>query len=199
VQGRVGVLLRLHDPDDQVGERHDPVDLEPVGAFDGVEVRQVEKREAAECPGVDPVTASDLEPVEEWIGAVAPDRRLALRGRRAAATDRRQLGPGQHVEEQRLADARRPRKRHDGVLDAETEPHTGLPSHRSRCLHGFWLEPAVRHLDRFRERGQPAVEIPAHEARLTASIAACKREKPSASVAAPSIRASKRFASSRST
>jgi hypothetical protein len=38
VQRRVGVLLWLDHPDDQVGERHDSFDLEPVGGLDGIEV-----------------------------------------------------------------------------------------------------------------------------------------------------------------
>jgi hypothetical protein len=48
-----------------------------VRAFDGVEVGQVEQQQPAQrAIAVDAVAASDLEPVEQGIRAVAPHRRL---------------------------------------------------------------------------------------------------------------------------
>ena len=49
VQRGVRVLLRLDDPDEEVGELDDPVHLEPVRGLDGVEVGQVEKDEAVQA------------------------------------------------------------------------------------------------------------------------------------------------------
>ena len=51
MQRGVGVLLRVDDPHDEVGELEHPVDLEAVGGLDGVEVRQVEQHQAAEAVG----------------------------------------------------------------------------------------------------------------------------------------------------
>ncbi len=48
VERGVGVLLRLDDPDEEVGQLDHPVDLQPVRRLDRVEVRQVEKHEALE-------------------------------------------------------------------------------------------------------------------------------------------------------
>ena len=52
MQRSVRVLLRLDHPDDEVGERHDPVDLEPVRGLDGVEVGKVQEQQAARAPVV---------------------------------------------------------------------------------------------------------------------------------------------------
>ena len=74
----VGVLLRVEDPDHQVGELDQPVDLEVVGHLGGVVVGQVEQHHAAQ--GVvlaarvehrvahDAVARRDAEPVEEVLG-----------------------------------------------------------------------------------------------------------------------------------
>ena len=44
----VGVLLRVDHPDDQVDEAEQPVDLQPVGPLDRVEVGQVEQHQPAQ-------------------------------------------------------------------------------------------------------------------------------------------------------
>ena len=87
----VCVLLRLDDPDEEVGELDDPVHLEPVRGLDGVEVGQVEKHQAAQSARVQAMTPLDLEPVEQGVRAVAPDCRLPRGRRRPAPPDRREL------------------------------------------------------------------------------------------------------------
>ena len=188
MQGGVRVLLGLDDPDDEVGELDDPVDLEPVRGLDGVEVRQVEEHQSVQRTVLEAVAPTDLEPVQQRIHAVAPRRRLALGRRRPAPPDRRELGSGERIEEQRLPDAGRPCQRDDGR--SRRRGRVALPPsrHGARRPNGLGLEPAVGDLDCLGERRQPAVEAAAHEARRTASTAACSRASPSASVAAPSTR-----------
>ena len=159
VQGGVRVLLRLDDPDEEVGELDDPVHLEPVRGLDGVEVGQIEKDESAQARLVDPVAPSDLEPVEQRVRTVPPDWPPAPRGRRPATADRCELGPAQGVEEQRLARAGRAGERHHGRLDPEPEPRSRLLGHAPRVLDLLRLEPAVRDADGLCERGQAPVEI----------------------------------------
>ena len=68
VHRRVGVLLRVEHPDQQVDQLHQPVDLQPVRQPDGVVVGQVEQDQpgrvgvAAACRSV---PAGDLQPVEQ--------------------------------------------------------------------------------------------------------------------------------------
>ena len=98
MQRRIGVLLGLDYPGDEVGEPDDAVDLEPVRGLDRVEVGEVEEDQAAEAVRRKPVAARDREPVEQRIGAVPPDGCLARGRRRPAAADGRQLLPGECVE-----------------------------------------------------------------------------------------------------
>ncbi len=49
VDGPVGVLLRIEDPDDDVGDADHPVDLTAMGGGGGVVIRQVEEHEAVEA------------------------------------------------------------------------------------------------------------------------------------------------------
>ena len=72
MERRVGVLLRVDDPDDEVGEADDAVDLEAVRRLDRVEVRQVEQHEPVEVAGVQAVSPRHLEPVEERVGRPSP-------------------------------------------------------------------------------------------------------------------------------
>ena len=64
MQGSVGVLLRLDDPQDEIGERNHPIDFVAVVALDRVEVRKVEQHQAPELTRLEPVAPCDLEPVE---------------------------------------------------------------------------------------------------------------------------------------
>ena len=102
VDGRVGVLLRVEHPHQQVGELHEPVDLEVVGDLGGVVVGQVEQHQASDGVVVVAVvehrvaqhlvSRRDAEPVEQLGGAVAaPDARGGPRRRGAAYADGRQL------------------------------------------------------------------------------------------------------------
>ena len=112
VQRCVSVLLRLHDPGDEVGESDDAVDLEPVRGLDRVEVGEVEQHKAVEAVGGEPVAARDLQPVEERIRAVAPDGSLPG-GRRRAAAAGAASGSGECVEERRFSGAGRAGESHD--------------------------------------------------------------------------------------
>ena len=159
MQRGVGVLLRLDHPEDEVGEGDDALGLEPVRRLDRVEVRQVEQDEPVEPVLVDAVAAPDLEPVEERVGAVAPDRRLPGRRRRPPPADRGQLGPGEDVEELRLADAGRPGERDDGRLEAEPEPRAGLRDDGACRVDVGVVEPALGQLGGLPERGEAVVEL----------------------------------------
>ena len=55
VQSGVGVLLRVHDPDEQVDHLDEPVHFRAMGGLDGVEVREVEQDEAVGRAGVERV------------------------------------------------------------------------------------------------------------------------------------------------
>ena len=198
VQRRVGILLRLYDPDEEIGELDHPVDLESVRGLDGIEVRQVEEDETLQPVAADPMTSPDLQPVEQRVGAVAaPDGTLDLRGRRTAPTDGGRLASAQRVEEEGLPRPGRPGQRDDGRLDPEPEPCAGLVDHAPAALDGLRLETALRHPDGLGERDEAPVEVEAHEARLTSSIAVCKRATASASGTFPSSSPAKRSASSR--
>ena len=118
--------------------------------LDGVEVGEVEQDEPGEAVGVDSVPASDLEPVEERVAAAAPDRRLPGRRRRPPAADGGQLRAGEHVEEQRLADAGRPGERDHGQLEPEAEPGAGLGDDGACRLDGRVVEPPLRQFGRLR-------------------------------------------------
>ena len=65
VQRGVGVLLRVHDPHEQVDELDEAVDLVAVGRLDRVEVREVEQDEARRRTRVEGVAAADPEPVQQ--------------------------------------------------------------------------------------------------------------------------------------
>ncbi len=82
VHGRVGVLLRVEHPHQQVGHLHQPVDLDVVGDLGGVVVGQVEQDQPVERPvaplGVQQAVAShlvpgrDAEPAPAARGALSP-------------------------------------------------------------------------------------------------------------------------------
>ena len=159
VERGVRVLLRLDDPENEVGERDDPLGLDAVRRLDRVEVGQVEQDEPAEAVGVHLVSPSDLEPVEERVRTAAPDRRLAGRGRRPPPADRRKLGPREHVEERRLADACRSGEGDDGRLEAEPEPRSRLRDDGTRFLDVVLLQPPLGELGRLPERREAVVEL----------------------------------------
>ena len=144
VQRCVSVLLRLHDPGDEVGESDDAVDLEPVRGLDRVEVGEVEQHKAVEAVGGEPVAAWDLQPVEERIRAVAPDGSLPSGRRRAAAADSRERLPGECVEELRFSGAGRAGESHDRRLEPKAQPRPRLRDDGTGPLDGLPVEPSLR-------------------------------------------------------
>jgi hypothetical protein len=82
VERRVGVLLRVDDPHDEVRQLQHPLELRAVRGRDRVEVREVEHDEALRVVAVDVVAARDLEPVEQRLRAVTPHRGGRRRGGR---------------------------------------------------------------------------------------------------------------------
>ena len=121
----VGVLLRVEHPHQQVGELHQPVDLQVVGDLGGVVVGQVEQDHPVErvvlALGVEHrvaprlVPRRDAEPVQQLVGTLAPpDAGGRPRRGRAAYADRGELEADQRVEGGGLARpgrARRSRRR----------------------------------------------------------------------------------------
>ena len=152
MQSGVGVLLRLDDPEDEIGERDNAIDLVAVVALDRVEVRKVEQHQTPELTWLEPVAPCDLQPVEERIGAVSPHRRLGDGRRRPSTTDRRKLGARQRIEELRLPNACRACECHDRVLDPEAESCAGLGDDGVRAGHGLLVESALGQLAASRSR-----------------------------------------------
>ncbi len=64
MQRRIGVLLGLDHPGDEVGQPDDAVDFEPVRGLHRVEVREVEEHEAAQA---------DYDQAREEAGGKSPD------------------------------------------------------------------------------------------------------------------------------
>ena len=103
VDRRVGVLLRVEHPHQQVGELDQPVDLEVVGDLGGVVVGEVEQHGAVEAlvlptgvehgvPG-DLVPGRDAEPLEQLGRAVGPPDAGGRPGRRRAGVRRPRRAP----------------------------------------------------------------------------------------------------------
>ena len=94
VQARVGVLLRLDDPEDEVGERDDPIRLDPVRRLHRVEVREVEQHEPAELRRLPSRwRRRSSSQSRSASAAVPPHGRLSGRGRRPPPADGREVGP----------------------------------------------------------------------------------------------------------
>ena len=168
VERGVGVLLRVDDPHEQVGERDDAVGLAAVRGLDGVEVGQVEEHEPGRAPAVPAVAAGHREPVEQRAGAVTPHRRGGGRRRRPADARRHEVRAGERVEERRLAGAGRAGQCHDGRLQPQPEPVAGPPHDRPRRRDVLGVQATVRERRGAPERLEPGLEG-AHRARRTAS------------------------------
>ncbi|MCP9949685.1 hypothetical protein LUX33_15625 [Actinomadura madurae] len=166
VQRRVRVLLRVDHPDEQVGDRDEPVDLGAVHRLDGVVVGQVDEDEALQAgvgalqvegagAGV-PVPLVDVEPVEQRAGAVqAPDARVGLRRHRAAHPGRRQLQPADGVEQGGLAASGAAREGDDGVLAGEPQPLAGPLQQRVGVVQDGLVEPSETRPDEPVEAVEP--------------------------------------------
>ena len=158
VQRGVRVLLRVHDPHHEVGERDHAVHLEAVLAHDRVEVGQVEQHEPVELLAAMRWRRGTSSQSSSASSDRAPDGRARGRRRRPAVAGRGELGAGEGVEQRRLPRAGRAGQGDHGGLDAQPEalagaPHDGLarrPRRRRRAARG--------QLRRLRERRQAAVE-----------------------------------------
>lgn len=101
VERRVGVLLRVDDPDHRVDQGQDPVHLVAVFGGGRVVVGQIDQDEPLERlvegggPGVGPAPqpAGDGEPVQQSGGSVGPAARDGLGGGGLAAARCRRSGP----------------------------------------------------------------------------------------------------------
>jgi len=138
----VGVLLRIEDPDHQIGQPHQPVDLEVVGDLGGVVVGQVEEHDALELlvgPTAvehrvtdDAVTLGDAEPLQQLVGALgAPDAGGRPGRRLSPHADGGQVEPDQRVERGGLTGAGGASERDHGVVGRELEPRGG-PLHEDQ-------------------------------------------------------------------
>ncbi len=106
VEGGVGVLLRIDDPDHRVHQGQDPVHLCAVLGGGRVVVGQVDQDEPLQRlvggggPGVRPAAqpAGDGQAVQQPGGPVGPAARDGLGGGGAAQSGVGDRGPGQRVE-----------------------------------------------------------------------------------------------------
>ncbi|CAO0833430.1 hypothetical protein SMICM17S_10541 [Streptomyces microflavus] len=163
VQGGVGVLLRVDDPDHRVDQRQHPVHLVPVGCRGGVVVRQVDQDEPLERlvegggSGVRPAAqpAGDREAVEQAGGPVGPAARDGLGGGGAAQPGVGDLRPGQGVEQGRLAAPGGPRDGDDRVPGGEPLPGGGLVQYASGLGEGVPVEPGAGEADEFAQGVEP--------------------------------------------
>ncbi len=170
VHRRVGVLLRVEDPDHQVRDRHQPVDLEVVGHLGRVVVGQVEQDDAVEllvvARGVEHrvthrlVPRRDAQPVQQLSGTRAPPHHGGgPRRRRPAHPHRGELQARQRVVRRGLAGAGRAGDGDHRVPGRETQP-AGRPLHRGLDLvEQRLVEPAARRGDRGTESGDPGTDL----------------------------------------
>ena len=158
VPGGVGVLLRVDDPDEEVRERDDAVDLLAVRALDRVEVRQVEQHQRRAVLAGDAMAPGHLEPVEQRVGRRAPDRGGRGRRRRPAPPGGHDVLARERVEQRRLARSRRARQCDDRGFDAEPDPRARPSDHGLGGADGVVARPPAGQLRRVAERCQPPVE-----------------------------------------
>ena len=150
----VGVLLRVQHPHQQVGQLHQPVDLEVVRDLGRVVVGQVEQHHALQGvvlpDGVQHrvarglVARRDAEPLEQLVGALtAPHAGGRPRGRGTAYADRRELEAGQRVERGGLARPGGTGDRDHGVVRGEAQPAGGTVDDRARVVDELVVETAA--------------------------------------------------------
>jgi hypothetical protein len=106
MQGVVGVLLRVDDPDHQVDEPHQTVDLQTVSHRGAVMIGKVQQDESVEVDrpagglrGRQPVSARHPQPVEKLVTAFSDHQPGGLGRRWTACPDRGDLGAAHRVEE----------------------------------------------------------------------------------------------------
>ncbi len=176
VDGRVGVLLGVEHPHEQVGELDDPVDLEVMRDLGGVVVGQVEQDHTVHVvvragPGDEAgrvehrvarglVPRGDAEPLEQLLGALTPPYAGGGPGGGGAAyAHRRQLQPGQRVERRRLARAGGAGDRDHGVVGREPQPARRPLDDLARLVDGLVVQAAPGRLDRRLEGFDASAEI----------------------------------------
>lgn len=150
VEGRVGVLLGVDDPDHRVDQRQHPVHLVPVAGRRRVVVGQVDEDEALERrvglgaaarlrPAPQP--SRDREPVQEPGGPVGPAAGDRRRGRRPPQPGVGDLCAREGVEQGGLPAAGRPCDGDDGVPGGETLTGRGLVEHPAGLGEGLAVQP----------------------------------------------------------
>jgi hypothetical protein len=136
VDRRVGVLLRIEHPHEQVGVAHEPVDLEVVRHLGGVVVGQVEQHQPLQVGVLGRrvehahprhlVPLRDADPRQDLARTLRPPRTgEGPGGRGPLDADAGELEVGELVEQRRLARAGRAGERHDRVLAGQAQPLLG--------------------------------------------------------------------------
>ena len=175
VQDVVGVLLRVDDPDEQVNEPDEAVDLHSVLDRRRVEVRQIEQDETVEvvvgrhvqlAVTGDLVASRNVEPIEKCGCALAPpDARQRRVGRRTAHSYRRQVEPDEGVEQGRLPAAGSARESDDRVLARQLQPLAGARHQRASRVDRRSVESSLGAAYGAVEGVQPYREVGAHRDR----------------------------------
>jgi hypothetical protein len=105
MEGRVSILLRIHNPDQDIHQPDHPLDSLAVGALGRVKVRQVQEDEAGlfvrEVRNFEEgVALLHVQPVQQGPAAIgSPDTRKRLGRRRAACGDPRHPCTADGIEE----------------------------------------------------------------------------------------------------
>ncbi len=168
VEGGVGVLLRIDDPDHRVHQGQDPVHLCAVLGGGRVVVGQVDQDEPLQRlvggggPGVRPAAqpAGDGQAVQQPGGPVGPAARDGLGGGGAAQSGVGDRGPGQRVEQGRLAAAGGARHGDDRVPGGEPLPGRRLVQDAARLGEGVAVEPGAGESDEFAQGVEPGGQRP---------------------------------------
>ncbi|CAM5579400.1 hypothetical protein SGRI78S_06805 [Streptomyces griseus subsp. griseus] len=169
VEGGVGVLLRVDDPDHRVDQRQHPVHLVAVLGGRRVVVGQVDQDEPLERlverggPRVRPAPQppGDGEAVQQAGGPVGPAARDGLGGGGAAQSGVGDRGPGERVEQGRLPAAGGSGDGDDRVPRGEALPGGGLVQHASRLGEGVPVEPGAGEADELAQGVEPGRQRPA--------------------------------------
>ncbi len=183
MQRRVGVLLRVEHPDQQVDQLDQPVDLQPVlppgpsrspagRAAPARRPRTPAGRPAACRRGTSSQSSSGPAESAPQTTAVAAD------GGRPAYPDLADRLPGQRVDQRGLAAAGGSGDRDHGVRGAQPQPRTGLAGDPGGLVDQRRVEPAAAEHDDLVERRQPVGQRGAtrrHAATRTASAPAAGR------------------------
>ncbi len=150
MEDRVGVLLRVDDPDDRVHEGQHPVHLLAVRDGRRVVVGQVHQDEPAQLglhlgalQGASAQPSRDAEPVDEGGRAVAPAARDGRGGGGPSYARLRNGHSGERVEQLGLAAAGGAGDGDHGVLPGEPAPRGRLVEDPSGLGEGAAVEPGA--------------------------------------------------------